>query len=150
LIDDYFANVYKEAGDTMNDLHAIHRAYSRHVLIDQFQLVSNGDGGAEMAVVEYWPIGILEDRIDLANKALEEIAFYKESDPKLYDQIAKNIELEAIQYMYILLDLHGNTIAKEERQAYIDRLKYDLVWLDVSGMAIKGKDLSLADWVNAL
>jgi hypothetical protein len=134
----------------MSDLHAIHRAYSRHVLIDQFQLVSNGDGGAEMAIVEYWPIGILEDRIDLANKALEEIAFYKESDPKLYDQIAKNIELEGIQYMYILLDLHGNTLAKETREGYIDRLKHDLVWLDIANMGVKTKTLNFKDWLYSL
>ena len=150
LIEEYFHAVYKEAGDTMLNLHRTHRAYKRHVLIDQYQLVSNGDGGAEMAVVEYWPIGILENWIKLADQALEEIEFYQESDPKLYDQIAKNIEIEAIQYMYILLDLHGNTIAKEDRQAYIDRLKYDVEWLDISGLGIRGKDLMFKDWLYAL
>ena len=150
LIEEYMHGVYKEAADAMLTLHRTHRAYKRHVLIDKYQLVSNGDGGAEMAVVEYWPIGILESWIRLIDQAYEAIDFYKESNPALYDQIAKNIELEGIQYIYILLDLHGNTLAKETRQSYIDRLKADIDWLDISIMGIRGKDLKFVDWLNAL
>jgi hypothetical protein len=68
----------------------------------------------------------------------------------LYDQIAKNIELEGIQYMYILMDLHGNTLSKETRQGYIDRLKYDLVWLDIANMGVKTKTLNFKDWLYSL
>jgi hypothetical protein len=150
LIDDYFANVYKDVAPTMMKLYLSHRSYGRNVLIDEFQLVSNGDGSPEMGSVDYWPIGVLESYVKLIDKALEDIAFYKESDPMLYDQIAKNIELEGIQYMYTLMDLHGNTLSKETRQGYIDRLKYDLVWLDISGMNIKSNDLSFSDWLYSL
>jgi hypothetical protein len=150
LIDGYIRGVYKEAAPTIRELYLSQRAYQRNVLIDEFKLVSNGDGSPEMGSVDYWPIGVLESYVKLIDKALEDIAFYKESDPMLYDQIAKNIELEGIQYMYILMDLHGNTLSKETRQGYIDRLKYDLVWLDISGMNIKSNDLSFSDWLYSL
>ena len=150
LIEEYLTEVYKDAAPTMKQLYFSHRSYGRNVLINEFQLISNGDGAPEMGSVDYWPIGIVEGFIKLIDKSLEEIESYKESDPELYDQIAKNIELEGIQYMYILLDLHGNTLAKETRQSYIDRLKHDLVWLDIANMGVKTKTLTFKDWLNAL
>ena len=150
LIEEYIQAVYKEAAPTIRELYISQRAYQRNVIIDEFQLVSNGDGSPEMGVVEYWPIGVLESYIKLIEKALEDIAFYKNTDPIMYEQIAKNIELEGIAYMYILLELHGNTLAKETQQGYIDRLRYDILWLDLSGMNIKSNDLSLSAWLDNL
>ena len=148
LIEEYMNAVYKEAAPMMMDIFRTHRAFTRHVLIDRYELTSNGDGSPEKGIVEYWPIGVLEGWIKLANQALEEIEIYKETDPELYDQIAKNIEIEAIQYIYILVDLHGNTLAKEEKQAYVDRIKHDIDWLDISGMWIRSNSLKLAEWAN--
>lgn len=136
LIEKYFRGVYKEAADTMLKLHGINRSYARNICIAEFQLQSAGDGSPEMGKVEYWPIGLLETWIGLIDQALVDIEIYKESDPTLYEQIAKNIELEGISYMYRLLDLHGNTLSAADRAGYIARLKYDIGWLDISDMQI--------------
>ena len=150
LIEEYLQAVYKDAAPTMVELFYSQRAYQRNIMYDEYELFSNGDGSPEMVKVEYFPIGILEGFIKLADKAFEDIAFYKEEDPELYDQVAKNIELEAIQYIYLLLELHGNTLAKEERQEYIDRLNYDIEWIDLAQMNIKSKDLSLRGWLDSI
>ena len=149
LIEEYMNAVYKEAAPTMLNLHWATRVYAQHVQVGQFGLFSNGDGSPSMESVEYWPIGVIEGWIKQIDQAHKDIEIYKESDPKLYDQIAKNIELEGIAYMYMLLTLHGNTLAKEERQEYIDRLKYDIGWLDISGMVLKS-GAPVSDWVNSL
>ena len=150
LIEEYINAVYKEAAPTIMELFYSQRAYYRNVMIDEFELVSNGDGSPESCKVEYWPIGVLESYLKLVDQAYEDIAIHKNSDPALYDQIAKNIELEAIAYIYILLELHGNTLAREERQVYIDRLYYDIEWIDLTNMNIKSSDLSLRGWLDSL
>mgnify|MGYP003308678908 CR=1 FL=1 len=150
LIEKYMNAVYKEAAPTMMNLFLSARAFMRHVSIDQHELISNGDGSPEKGKVEYFPIGIVEGWIKYIDQALKDIEIHKTTDPELYDQIAKNIEVEGIQYMYILLDLHGNTLAKEEKQAYVNRIKHDIDWLNISGMWIKSNQNKLVDWVNNL
>ncbi|MBR2341045.1 MAG: DUF4838 domain-containing protein [Clostridia bacterium] len=147
LVKEYMEAVYKEGADAMYQMWLSERLYRRGTLIEELQLVSNGDGGVELSKVEYWPLGMLQGWIGLADQALEAVEIYKESDPELYDQICRNIEIEAVGKMYILMELHRNTLSKEDRQAYVERLQHDMQWLDISSMWVKTKSIAFADWL---
>ena len=125
------------------------RAYQRSVLIDKFGLVSNGDGRVNVLLVEYWPIGLLEGWLDEIDKAKAAVSRYQITNPTLYETIIKHIEVEAMSYMYIILETQGFTIASEKRMEYINRIKQDLEWPDFAGMVITSKQ-SVQAWVDGL
>ena len=150
LIQKWMNAMYKDAAPTMYRLFLSIRSYGRHVLIGKYELETNGDGAPELGLAEYWPIGTLEGWISQIDRAKEEVERFKVLDPELYDRICKHIEVEAISYMYILLETQGSTISVEDRTAYIDRIKYDIEWIDLYNMKIRSSDLLLVDWVNGL
>ena len=151
LTEKWMKAMFKDAAPTMLRLFQAQRTYIRHVLIDKYELESNGDGSPDVMLVEYWPLGIVNGWINSIDKALEEIARYETLDPVLYDKLAKRIEIENVSYLYIMLAMHGKTIAAEDKDMYVTRLKKDIKWLDISGMYIHtGSKQYLEAWVNGL
>ena len=148
LIEKWMNAMYKDAAPTMLRLFQTVRSYQRHVLIGKFELESNGDGSSEMTKAEYWPLGMLEGWLAQIEKAKSEVERFKVLDPDLYEKICKRIEIEAVSTLYIILETQGYTISMEKRTEYIDRLKYDIGWLDIDEMEIRNN--LLKDWLNEL
>ena len=123
------------------------RAYQRHILIDVYELESNGDGSPEMLLAEYWSLGMVEGWLDRIDQAKADVARFEKVDPELYDKLCRHIEYEAISYMYIIVETQGYTISADQRQEYIDRIKYDIEWLDIAEMRIRN-GLNLSDWLK--
>jgi hypothetical protein len=149
LIENWMKAMYRDAAPTMLRLFQTVRAYQRHVLIGKFELETNGDGAPEMGLAEYWPIGMLEGWLDQIEQAKVDVERFKVIDPVLHDKICKHIEIEAISTLYIILATQGYTISSEDRTDYINRIKYDIEWLDLGEMEIRG-DSTLAGWVESL
>ena len=141
--------MYKDAAPTMYRLFQSLRAYEQHVLIGEYELFSNGDGSPDIEKAIYWPVGLLQGwlaEIDQAKKSLDR---YKVVDPELYDEKCKHIEVEAISTLYILLSLHGDMLSPSLKTEYVERLRYDMEWLDLQNMRITSKVL-LSAWLEKL
>jgi hypothetical protein len=149
LTEKWMNAMYRDAAPEMLRLFQTVRSYQRHVLIGIYELESNGDGSPEMTLADYWPIGILQGWLARIDQAKADVERYAAIDPELYEKLCKHIEIEAIGYMYLVLETQGFTISTEQRQEYIDRFKYDMEWLDIADMRIR-EGLSLSDWVSAL
>lgn len=146
LVTNWMKAMYKDAMPTMMRLFQSVRAYQRHVLIGEYELESNGDGSPEMGLAEYWPIGMLEGWLAMIDQAKLDVARLEKADPELYDRTCQHIEIEAISTLYILLETQGYTISAEARKEYIDRIKYDIEWLDIDNMVFRS-DMYLVDWL---
>lgn len=149
LIDKWMKAMYKDAAPIMKKLFLAERAYQRNVLIDEYGLESNGDGRVNSLLVEYWPIGLLEGWLDEIDKAKAAVERYKITDPVLYETICKHIEVEAMSYIYIILETQGYTISSEKRAEYINRIKDDLAYPDFANMVITSKQ-TVAAWIDGL
>lgn len=149
LVENWMHAMYKDAAPTMLRLFQTVRAYQQHVLIGKYSLESNGDGSPEMALPEYWPIGMLEGWIDKLDTAKAEIARFAVVDPELYETVCQHIEIEAISSLYLLLELHSTSLSYETREKYINRVEYDIEWMNIGDMEIRN-GLYLGEWVVAL
>ncbi len=137
--------MYKDAAPTMLRLFQSVRAYYRNVLIDKYQ----ASPSAEMSLVEYWPIGLLEGWIAQIDQAKSEVERFATVNPELYDRTCKHIEIEAISYLFLLLDTQGYTINSEDRAMYIDRITNDIEWLGIADMETRSKT-TLVGWLSGL
>jgi len=148
LVDKWMNAMYRDAAPEMKRLWQSVRAYQRHVLIGMFDLEAGGDGSSGLTLAEYWPIGIPEGWLARIDQAKADVARFAQTDPELYDKLCKHIEIEAICYMYIILETQGYTLSEEQRRGYIERLKYDLKWLDLEEMAIRGSSKDFPGWLS--
>lgn len=142
LTDKWMKAMFKDAAPTMQNLFQSVRSYQQRILIGEYELYSNGDGSPEMLSPDYWPVGTLRGWINETDKAKEEVARFAVLDPELYDRICGHIEIESISYLYLMLELHGGKISKEEKAKYVSRLEYDLDWLHIAEMEIRDETLS--------
>lgn len=144
LIEKWMNAMYKDAAPTIMNLFQTIRSYQRHVLIGIYQQ----GGGEELSLAQYWPIGAVEGWLQQIEKAKSEVARFEVLDPELHDKLLRRIEAEAISYLFIMLDTHGFSISKEDRAEYINRLKYDIEWMDLHEMEVR--NALLKDWLYAL
>ena len=147
LTENFMKAMYRDAAPEMLRLFHTVRAYQRHILIDVYELESNGDGSPESLLAEYWSLGMVEGWLDRIDQAKADVARFEKVDPELYDKLCRHIEYEAISYMYIIVETQGYTISADQRQEYIDRIKYDIEWLDIAEMRIRN-GLNLSDWLK--
>lgn len=146
LINKWMKAMYKDAAPTMMRLFQSERSYIRNVIIGKHQ----ASASSELALAEYWPIGVLEGWLKQIDLAKADVERYRETDPALYNKTCMHIETEAISFIYILLQTQGYTIASEVRAEYIERLRYDIEWLDLSNMVIRTQTTTLVSWLDNL
>jgi hypothetical protein len=44
-----------------------------------------------------------------------------------------------------MLELQGDNISKEERAKYVERVRYDIEWLDIADLEIR--DTTVSEWI---
>ena len=86
---------------------------------------------------------VLLKKIDEAKEA---VALYKNSNPELYDSVCAHFELEAISYIFLMLECHG-TISFEEKKGYVDRINHDIEWLNLYKMEAESNML-MPEWIS--
>lgn len=117
LIDNFFANYFDVAGDTMQDLFETDRQWARHLYGD---LGATGNIFEDMLKTEYYPYPVMKAALDKIDQAYEDIEVYQESDPERYQQLHDRITLESLQYRYIIIELYSSEYTPSE---YLD-MKY--------------------------
>lgn len=138
LIEKWMNAMYKDAAPIMLDLFLTQRAYMRRNLLDtQSQLLKTADS---------WPKAVLDSFLRKIDEAKEAVGHYKTSNPELYDLVCGHIELEAVSYIFLMLECHG-TISVDEKTAYVERIKYDIEWLNLHKTEAES-DLLMPEWIQ--
>lgn len=104
LLDDFFANYFDLAGDTMRELFDEERQWIRYA---HTQLGMPGEMASEHLSTDYWSYPMIADAMERIDEAYEEIAVYQDSDPEHHARLHDRITLESLQYRYLLIELYS-------------------------------------------
>ena len=131
LVNNYFKAMYKDASDTMLELYHSHRLFFDYTMLKNEAVKINNGFYASWAEKTIYPYPVLQEYMAKIDQALADIEKYKTSNPDLYDVVKSRIELEAVSYLYMILDIHGAkaipSFDEETKFAYKDRLYNILV-----------------------
>lgn len=100
VIDNYFNNYFLDAAEEMRSLFDLIQARSAY-LEETVPTISGGIYD-DIGEAEYWPRLLLEEMIDIIDRAYVAVEKYKTSDPELYNNLVKRIKKESIFPRYAL------------------------------------------------
>ena len=116
--DKYFKAMYKDAADTMLELYNSHRIFFDYTMMKNEAVKINNGFYASWAEKVIYPYPVLQDYMVKIDKAIEDIEKYKVSNPDLYDVVKSRIELEAVSYLYMILDIHASKAIPSASRKY--------------------------------
>ncbi|MBQ3505169.1 MAG: DUF4838 domain-containing protein [Clostridia bacterium] len=151
LTTNYFDAMYGPASDHMLSLFYDMRIYMTKVIVEQEDMHGAGDARPSLEKKQYWPFNLVEQWLKKLDEAKEIVAYLEPIDPEGYEKICQHIEAESISVLYIILTCHSSTLTAAQKQAYIDRLYYDIEWMGLEEMSIghsAGDTILL--WLNNL
>ena len=149
LINGWFKAMFKEAAPAMLRVFQSVRTYQQYLISGNLDLGLTADGSVSIDRPEYWPFAMVQGWLNQMDNARTYIERYQVLDPEMYDKISKHIEAEALSNLYIILEFHGYSISASKRSEYIQRLTYDVEWLDLYNMNVGSRKL-LTGWLAAL
>ena len=123
-IQKYMKAMYLEASDIMYELLRQERIHYANLVVNASE---NNNWGKEIKSKENYPYLVLKGWVEMCDKAIEKIAYLKESDPTLYKVVHQRIELENIAHLYKIYDLYGKENSKpfndDTLSAYKQRIR---------------------------
>lgn len=111
LIRDFFANYYKEAGDTMLRLFNHLRVWENYM---EDSLGYNGNKFNSSLNQKYWPKNVLDGFLAEIDRAYADIEPLKISDPEKYEKLYWRINRESITFRYALINLYAGNYTQSE------------------------------------
>jgi hypothetical protein len=123
LIDDFFANYFDVAGDTMRQIFNEERQWLNHMYAD---LGPTGNIFEELVKTEYWSYPIISDWMKQIDKAYKEIEVYQESHSERYHQLYDRITMESLQFRYLLIELYGAEYSESDLLNMKYAFKHDM------------------------
>ncbi len=116
LTNEFFNAYFREAAPTMLQLFSEWRTWAK------YQTDVLGYNGYRSVYynaqdTKLWPQRMLEGWVALTEKAQEEIAAYKSTNPTLYNALYEHICIESISYRYLLIVLYLDKYSEEEAYA---------------------------------
>lgn len=143
LLDDFFANYFDKAGDTMQALFNEEREWLRHVYED---LGVSGKISDDLLSSDYWSYPMLVEALEQIEQAYEDIAEYQETDPERYQELYDRITMESLQYRYILIGTYGTRYDAAELLNMKNLFKHDFERLNITSYA-ENTDIAVL-WSN--
>lgn len=126
LIDNWFNAMYGSVAPMMKEFWGTQREWSI-LIYDKIGRLDKFSYNPQMfssSVFEYAPLlNFLEQCNDIQRVAYE---MYGESDPKTYEKIKRNIDLEWVPFAYMLLKLYGDSLLPSDRIESIKTYFYSL------------------------
>lgn len=132
LFDDFFANYYGEAGDTMRSIFDEQRDWMIHIYQD---LGASGKISDDLLSAEYWSYPLLKEWLAKIDKAYEDIAGLQETDPDRYQELYDRITMESLQFRYIVIGCFGTNYSAEDLLTMKNLFKHDFERLDITSYA---------------
>lgn len=122
LIDDWFANYFKEAAADMQRVFNEERQWLVHVYND---LNATGIIQEDLCQAEYWNKGVLDDWLRSIGYAYRSIEKYREEDEALFVRLYDRITLESLQFRYILISCFPEVYTEKELTTMKKEFKTD-------------------------
>lgn len=111
LLDDFFANYYGAASDTMRTLFEEERQWLSGIYA---QNDLSGRISDDLLQAQYWTYPMLTDALHQLETAYEEIEVYRDSDLERYKQLNDRITMESLQYRFLMISLYGTNFKADE------------------------------------
>ena len=129
LIEKFFMNYYKDAGNTMLKLFNKLRAWYDYMEND---LRYSGHIFETSRSIEYWPKSVIDEFLKDIDKAYADIQYLEEKDPLLYKTLYDRICLESISFRYLLLQLYPSQYKQSELKQLRMEFRTDADRLNIS------------------
>lgn len=135
LLDDFFANYFDEASDTMQSLFNQEREW-----ITYFYKNTDASGRISDDLVQdkYWTYNQLEHYLDMIDQAYKDIESIRETNPERYSTLYDRILLESIQYRYLILSIYSTEYTEDELIEKRREFKYDFERLQLTSYQENG------------
>lgn len=143
LIQNFFDNVYQEAGKDM------YNAFLQMRMGMELQKGKNLDKGiwARPATsTDWWDKRMMEQMLDTFEIAKAKIEGYKVSDPKLYQAMMDNIVKETIFPRYVLLEAYASSYSSMQLLEMKTSFRADVERLDIN---VVSEGVAMTDYLNA-
>lgn len=153
LMDDYFNAVFGPGAKPMREFFDAERMYCTIEYAEK-ELASRWSIYNYIHTKCDWPINVVDSWIAKTDAAIEAVGVYEYADPEKYDRYCRNIEIEAISPLYIMLDRNSDSLSTPQREKYVNRLKADCARWDFSRMIVVhvayGTPTYLTEYVEGL
>lgn len=111
LLDDFFANYYGAAGDTLRTIFEEERQWMA-TIYSQYDF--SGRISDDLVNAEYWSYSYLKNALSQFEKAYEDIEVYRESDLECYKVLNDRITMETLQSRFLMINLYGTNFTADE------------------------------------
>lgn len=144
LLDDFFANYFDDASETMQNLFNQEREWITHIYKHSD---ASGRISDDLVQDKYWTFNQLENYLNMIDKAYKEIEPIRETDPERYSVLYDRILLESMQFRYLILSIYGTEYTEEELIEQRKEFKYDFERLQLTSYRENGDINELwAEW----
>lgn len=135
LLDDFFANYFDDASETMQSLFNQEREW-----ITYFYKNSDASGRISDDLVQdkYWTFNQLENYLSMIDKAYKDIESIRETDPDRYSVLYDRILLESLQFRYLILSIYATEYTEDELIEQRKEFKYDFERLQLTSYRENG------------
>lgn len=114
LIEEFFVHYFKDASDIMLEIFTEERAHMAKIYNPKG--TPNGFIGENVLSSDYWSYAQLSAWLEKIDSAYRSIAYLKNINKELYDKLYYRINLESIQFRYIMISLYGDTLVNDVAQ----------------------------------
>lgn len=111
LLDDFFANYYGAAGETLRTIFEEERQWMA-IIYSQQDL--SGRIQDDLVNAEYWSYSQLKDILKQFEQAYEDIEKYRENDIEQYKVLYDRITMETLQSRFLMIQLYGTNFVADE------------------------------------
>ena len=143
LIQNFFDNVYQEAGQDM------YNAFLQMRIGMELQKTKNLDKGIwqkPTTSTEWWDKRMMEQMLETFESAKMKIESYQFSDPKRYQVMMDSIVKESIFPRYLLIEAYASTYSNTELLEMKTTFRADVERLDINCIS---EGVSMSDYLNA-
>lgn len=129
LIERFFTNYYKDAGNTMLKLFNNLRAWYEYM---EEELGYSGHIYETSKSVEYWPYNLLNSFLVDIEEAYADIQYLETKDPLLYKTLYDRICVESLSFRYLILQLYPSNYKLSELKQLRAEFRQDADRLNVT------------------
>ena len=148
LLDRFFNGVYQDGAEEMRKI------FDEVLVITQYHAETNPKefltmniNGNNITKAKFWPLNKLNEWHELANSALEKIAYLETQDPEQYAMVYKYTRCERIWIDHLLYKIYQGSMSSAELSALKAEHYGDLVYC---GVKREWQGVSIEDYLKGL
>lgn len=151
IIETFFLRYFGDGAEDMLRWFKEYRTHSKTLLdipADQGGLQKSTSVYGAYAEKKFWPRNLLVQWSSYVDNAMNKIAYLKKANPEKYQALALNIQTEKISLNYMLVELYGDTFAKDYTQALKLECKELCKQANIQYFAEQGRVLLTTLWTS--